>query len=216
MQYNHEVTAMSKMNFFKGIFIYFCFLASAFAQDNATQSLTELLKNIHSMQANFTQSLLDNHGKVIHQSKGKMFLQRPGKFRWETLTPNPQLIVANGKRLWIYDKDLEQVVIRPLAKQTGETPSLLLSDENLALDKDFSITQKSNAFVLIPKDKSSMMESIQMKFNGEQISEMRLQDHLGHFTVIQFLNVKMNGPVSASLFQFSIPKHIDVIDETKH
>jgi outer membrane lipoprotein carrier protein len=200
--------------------LLFAFQLACYAE-TPTDTLNQRLKNIKSMQANFTQSVVDNHGKIIQKSRGKMALQRPGQFRWETISPNKQLIVANGTRLWIYDPDLEQVVIRALAKQAGETPALLLSDTHLSLDKDFIVKQVkgtesvSSWFLLLPKDKSSVMASIRMGFKGDSISEMQLQDHLGHTTAIQFQNIKSNSPLSASLFNFTPPKHVDVIDETK-
>ncbi len=70
-----------------------------------------------------------------------MALQRPGKFRWEVVKPNAQLIIANGSRLWIYDPDLEQVIIRAFKHATGQTPALLLSDDNATLSKDFNVQQ---------------------------------------------------------------------------
>src|SRR5687768_9284600 len=91
--------------------ILFVFQTVTYA-GSSTDTLNQLLRNIRSMRADFIQTLMDNNGKMIQQSWGKMALQRPGQFRWETKRPNEQLIVANGSRLWIYDPDLQQVVVR--------------------------------------------------------------------------------------------------------
>ena len=93
-----------------------------------SEDLAALLNNTQSMRANFRQTVYDNRGKVIQKSVGYMAMQRPGKFRWESTSPIPQLIIANDSRLWIYDPDLEQVTIRSLSKEIGETPALLLSN----------------------------------------------------------------------------------------
>ncbi len=191
-----------------------------FAQ-SANDTLNQLLKNIRSMQADFTQVIVDNKGKQVQKSHGNMALKRPGKFRWQTLTPNKQLVVASGNRLWIYDVDLEQVVVRALAKQTGETPALLLSDANPALETDYHVKlEKASAaeqqrYVLTPIDQGSMFESIQMVFKGSILQEMELRDHLGHNTIIQFKNIKFNTPIADAYFYFSPPKNVDIIDETK-
>jgi outer membrane lipoprotein carrier protein len=211
------------MNCFKkclSIAILFIFPLITWA-DSAENMLNQLLKNVQSMQAHFTQTMMDNKDNIIQKSQGNMALQRPGQFRWETTSPNAQLVVANGKRLWIYDPDLEQVVVRALSKQAGETPALLLSDSNPTLETDFKVSKenKSNSsltwFLLKPKDTSSLFASIRMGFAGNELREMRLQDHLDHNTIIRFQNTILNKTISSSLFHFVPPKNVDVIDETK-
>ncbi len=203
------------LSLFFGIF-FTCFLSSAQA-DPASDTLIKLLNNIHTMQANFNETVKDTKGKTLNQSQGKMSLQRPGQFRWDVSAPNPQLIVTNGKKIWIYDADLQQVTIRYFSKDAGEAPALLLSNTNETLTKDFQVVAENNAttFLLKPKDKSSLFESIQLAFENQQIKQMQLQDHLGHITVIQFNRIVMNNPLSAALFAFKTPAKVDVIDETR-
>jgi len=198
------------------------FLAAIFFQINAyadsSAELTQLLLGIRTMQADFTQKITDKKAKPLQQTQGRMALERPGKFRWEVTKPIAQLIVANGTRLWIYDRDLEQVTIRAFKSATGQTPALLLSDNNLTLGKDFFVTQTGDAsapvFLLKPKDKSNF-ESIKLSFSNNVIHEMELKDHLGHTTLIQFRDVALNAPLSERLFTFKPPSGIDIIDETK-
>lgn len=188
----------------------------------AAGDLSALLNEVHTMLADFTQTIYDNHGKAIQQSHGNMALSRPGKFRWEIKKPIPQLIIANETRLWIYDPDLEQVTIKALHQATGQSPALLLSQENATLDKDYTITQVQNdsshaqSFSLIPRDADSMLASVQMEFVNHQLHGMRLEDHLGHITSIQFNDIRTNMSLSSSLFTFKKPPKVDVIDETKH
>lgn len=196
------------------------FLASFFScvyADSASDTLTQLLNNIHTMQANFTETVKDTKGKTLNQLEGKMSLQRPGQFRWDVTAPNRQLIVTNGKKIWIYDTDLQQVTIRYFGKDAGEAPALLLSHSNETLTKDFQVNTQNNSstFLLKPKDKSSMFESIQLAFANQEIKEMQLQDHLGHITVIQFNRIVMNNQLPPSLFDFKKPANVDVIDETR-
>lgn len=186
-----------------------------------SDELTQLLSTIQSLQADFTQTISDNKGKQTEQSVGKMALQRPGKFRWSVTRPVAQLIVANNTRLWIYDPELEQVTVRYLNKEIENTPVLLLSNPSAALEKNFNVQTINKAasmqwFALLPKSRDSMLAFIKMGFANGKISEMDLQDHLGHNTVIEFYNVSMNQPVSASLFNFKPPAHTDVIDETRN
>lgn len=188
---------------------------NSFAED-----LKTLLNNLKTMQANFTQIVYDNHGKAVQQSYGQMALSRPGKFRWEVKKPIPQLIIASNTRLTIYDPDLEQVTIRALKLSTGDTPALLLSHENTTLERDFKVrnlpkVQNIIWFELIPKGHDSMFASIRMGFFGGQITQMLLQDHLGHTTKVKFANAKLNQSVPDNLFIFRAPRGADVIDETR-
>jgi outer membrane lipoprotein carrier protein len=201
-----------------------CFLFTNVHADPASDNLTKLLLNIHTMQANFTQIIKDKSAKSLQQSQGQMSLSRPGKFRWDIQKPVSQLIIANGTRLWIYDADLEQVTIRAFHKAAGQTPALLLSDNNLTLSKDFNVHTVPNPsqiagsqlFLLTPKDKDDPFETIRLAFLNKQIHEMRLEDRLGHVTTITFQNVKTDIPLADSLFIFKPTANIDVIDETKN
>ena len=211
------------MNFIKSIFILFSmfFMIAHAASQSASAELTQLLISIQTMQASFTQMVYDNHGKVVQESDGKMLLKRPGQFRWEVKKPIPQLVIANGSRLWIYDPDLEQVTIRLIKDTSGETPALLLSRQNIALDRDYVVkyAQKKSSslrwFILIPKEKDSAFASIQLGFLNGNISQMQLEDQLGHTTLIRFSHIKMNNPSSNTSFVFRVPPAVDVIDETK-
>ena len=208
------------MKIFKKFFILlsaliFCSFVYA---DSPNETLTQQLNNIRSMQADFTQTIVNKTGKTIVQSEGKMSLARPGKFRWDVKKPVAQLLVANGSRLWIYDPDLEQVTIRSLVKAAGEAPALLLSDANTTLAKDFYVKQEATSslewFLLTPKNSDSVFARIKLAFANNQIREMDLEDQLGHKTQIQFRNIVLNQPLSSSLFAFPPPANVDVIDET--
>jgi outer membrane lipoprotein carrier protein len=185
-----------------------------------SDELAQLLNSVRSMKANFTQLTYNNKGKVTQRAYGRMAMQRPGRFRWDVTKPIPQLIIANQTKLWIYDPDLQQVTVRSLQKAAGETPALLLSHDNSMLGTHFNVKTLPNDakqrhwFVLSPKKADDMFVSIRMGFSGNQILEMRLQDNLGHTTIIQFQNIQQNVNVPASLFVFKPSKKIDVIDET--
>ncbi len=201
-------------HFFKKFVSLFFLFTSAIASEPSDE-LIQLLNNIHTMQANFNQTVSDTKGKILNRSQGQMSLQRPGKFRWDVLRPNRQLIITDGRKLWVYDVDLEQVTVRHFSHEAGEAPALLLSDTNTKLAEDFNVRAVNHTFILTPKDKSSMFESIKLGFVNQQIRDMQLQDHLGHVTSIQFNHVIINTSLSPTLFNFKAPAKVDVIDETR-
>jgi outer membrane lipoprotein carrier protein len=189
------------------------------ADDSAT--LSGLLQGVKTLKANFSQQTYDGRGKQTQHSNGRMALQRPGLFRWEITKPIPQLIIANRNTLWVYDPDLEQVTIRNLNYSAGEAPALLLSHDNASLEDGFKVTtmpsKQANMqwFSLAPKKPDNMFERIEIGFSNKVLNQMRLQDHLGNTTSIQFTNIQSNQTVNASLFTFKAPAGIDVIDERK-
>lgn len=190
-----------------------CLFSTLSYAASASDTLSGLLLNIHTLQADFQQTI---EGKTARQSQGHMALVRPGKFYWKVSAPVPQVIIANGSRLWIYDPGLEQVTIRSFSKTTGQSPAFLLSDATLTLSKDYNVEEKGNQhFILVPKEKNSIFAEIKLNFSGKQIREMRFEDHLGHVTRIVFKNVILNSALSKSLFTFKPPQGVDVIDETK-
>lgn len=189
------------------------------AQESQPEGLLQVLSPIRSLEADFEQTILDKQGKAVQKSQGKLALQRPGQFRWEVKRPLRQLIVANSTRIWIYDPDLEQVVIRPVAKELGQTPAFLLSNVNTAIVEKYIVRQMPASlnwewYSLTPKSKDGLFQVIELGFYNRQIKEMRMRDNLGHHTVIQFTHVQENGALSSSLFKFHAPSHVDVIDET--
>jgi outer membrane lipoprotein carrier protein len=197
------------------------FALTTLAHASASTDFITLLNAVHSMKANFTQTIYDGKGKATQKSYGRIALLRPGKFRWDVQKPIPQLIIANANKLWIYDPDLEQVTIRTLKKTAGESPALILSHDNTNLEHAFTIqtlqrgTPAWRWFSLTPKQPDNMFESIQMGFVKNQIQEMHLKDNLGHTTVVQFKDIQLNASLPASLFNFKPSAKIDVIDETR-
>lgn len=197
--------------------VLFFFTSLAFAEND----LNARFNAVQSMQAQFIQTVFDNHGKAVQRSYGKMAFSKPGNFRWQVTKPIPQVIIANRTRLWIYDPDLEQVTVRALSPSVGEAPALLLSHEDASINADFivkSLPDKGGLgwFRLIPKQADNMFAAVEMGFNRDsQITEMRLTDHLGHTTLIEFQHIQTNIPIPSSQFNFHPPANVDVIDETK-
>jgi outer membrane lipoprotein carrier protein len=194
------------------IYLIFSISPSAFAQSSHNQ-LSGLLQNLETFQANFSQVIQDKRGNPLSQSSGKMALKRPGLFRWETTTPNQQLIIADGKTIWIYDKDLEQVSKQKQNISTN-TPGLLLSDSASKLLSRFSVKlENENTFKLTPKGKKDLFQYIELIFDGNNaLNQMILYDNLGQTTEITFSNIKQNPTLSVDLFQFQAPPNIEIVE----
>lgn len=202
---------------FLSVILFFTSFAT-YANDDADR-LAEMLSNVNSMQADFEQNIITKSGQATNEPTiGKMSLLRPGKFRWETTSPMKQLIIADGKYVWVYDADLEQVTKNKIDYHQPGNPAMLLSGSVTALQKTFTVNvildeTDSSWFQLNPKSKNNMYQWIKLHFTNGKITEMFMADNLGQQSEIQFKNIKMNQTLSNSLFTFKPPKNVDVITE---
>ncbi|MFZ0219119.1 MAG: outer membrane lipoprotein chaperone LolA [Candidatus Aquirickettsiella sp.] len=174
----------------------------------AEEQLTQLLNNLQTSQAKFTQSVINARGQVLQQASGKMSLQRPGHFRWEVTQPNRQLLIADGQQIWFYDIDLQQITIQKQKTAETDSPAALLSGSPKNLTQQFIIhpLMGIQGFTLFPKDKNALFQSITLIFQKDRLHEMRLIDKLGQQTVINFFQVALNPHLPSQTFHFIIPK----------
>ncbi|MDO8954695.1 MAG: outer membrane lipoprotein chaperone LolA [Gammaproteobacteria bacterium] len=177
-----------------------------------TVSLDSLLSNFQSLQANFVQ-VSQTQGQAPSQVSGTLDIQKPNRFRWQISQPNPQLFVADGKNLWNYEEDLEQVTVSPISKQLSSTPMLLLSGEVTQLKSLFSIqAMDPYHYQLTPKQPDSLLQSIVIGFDKDgKLASLMLTNNMGQITQIDFTDVKLNPALPASLFNFAPPAGVDVL-----
>ncbi|TBU73666.1 outer membrane lipoprotein chaperone LolA [Phytopseudomonas daroniae] len=194
--------------------------ASLFAHaddEAAVQRLTQLLNQAQTITARFSQLSLDGSGTQLQETSGELALKRPGLFRWHTDAPMEQLLVSDGKQVWLYDPDLEQVTIQALDQRLTHTPALLLSGDVSQIRENFEITFKEGGsvvdFILKPKSKDTLFDSLRLSFRNGVLNDMQLIDSIGQRTNILFMSVKMNEPLDDKQFSFEIPEGADVIQE---
>ena len=187
---------------------------------HAVKNLQQQLGLIDSFSANFVQLTQDGLGNTLQRVEGFMQVAKPGKLRWQTEGTYAQLVVSDGKSLWVYDADLEQVSIKNMANRLSETPALLLGGDVSAIGDDFIITQapsdNSIRFILQPKDSSQLFDSLELDFNKldkqQPLTQMIIRDASGQVTDISFSNVINNPKLDQAIFSFDIPADTDVID----
>jgi outer membrane lipoprotein carrier protein len=187
---------------------------------HAVENLQHQLGLINSFSANFVQLTQDGLGNTLQRVEGFMQVAKPGKLRWQTEGIYEQLVISDGKSLWIYDADLEQVSIKDMDNRLSETPALLLGGDVSAIGDDFIITQipsdNSIRFILQPKDTTQLFDSLELDFNKldqqQSLTQMIIRDASGQVTDISFNNVTNNPKLNSKIFSFDIPAGIDVID----
>ena len=190
---------------------------SAHADDKDVARLTQLLEKSQTLSARFSQLTLDGSGTQLQETAGQMSLQRPGLFYWHTDAPQEQLMVSDGKKVSLWDPDLEQVTIKNLDQRLTQTPALLLSGDVSKISQSFDISAKEAGgvidFTLKPKTRDTLFDSLRLSFRNGLVNDMQLIDSVGQRTNILFTGVKANEPIPASRFRFDVPKGADVIQE---
>ena len=182
----------------------------------ANPVLENFLNSLQTLHAQFEQRQFSETGKLLEISKGEVYVKRPGKFRWEYQQPYDQLIVADGRSVWIYDKDLEQVTIKNLDDALGKTPALLLSTDG-NVDRNFFVIElprqrQLTRLLLKPKNEDAQFKSIQLNLQGHILSGLELKDNFGQTTFIAFKQAKNNLVFNESLFVFRPPSGTDIIE----
>jgi len=193
--------------------VLLCCSSSIFAQTDG-ELLQAKLNAIRTMTANFNQ-IVKAKSREVSRSSGTMALERPGRFRWQTKDPMEQLVVADGKKMWVYDADLEQVTVKKQEKGLGGTAALFLSGVDDTVTRDFNVTQESKgktlAFDLKSKSAKENFQRIKLVFTQDNLTGLELYDQLGQVTSVKLVQIKSNPKLPAKLFQFKPPKGVDVV-----
>jgi outer membrane lipoprotein carrier protein len=177
------------------------------------QQLRNLLQPISSLSAQFKQQVTDADGFQLQQSEGLFQVAQPNNLRWIVEQPMPQQVISNGLTLWLYDPDLEQVIVKPFDASIESTPAILFSGDLTRLDSAYFIRQLSpDVFQLTPEQGGSLFSELQIIFVDQLPASISLTDSLGQVTRIAFSDVQLNPSLPAALFEFEIPGDIDVIN----
>jgi outer membrane lipoprotein carrier protein len=177
------------------------------------QSLRNLLQPITSLSAKFTQRITDTEGFQLDSSAGLFEVAQPAKLRWIVVEPLPQQIISDGSTLWVYDPDLEQVIIQPFNQDIAATPAILFSGDLDQLDNAYYVSEDSpGIFTLTPERAGSLFKHMQIEFVNRQPMSIALTDNLEQTTKITFTELQINPVISADHFVFAIPPMVDVIN----
>lgn len=195
--------------------------SSAFADDaQAVKELQALLADLKTLQADFTQTVLNDELEPVRESSGTFKLERPGKFRWDYTTPFEQTIVGDGVNLWTYDPELEQTTVKPMQETLASSPASLLTGTS-PVEDDFIVREIGRSgdlywIELVPRVQDTDFERVRVAIAmGEEnrLDTMELLDNLGQLTRIRFENVQRNAAIDESAFDFTPPENADVIGE---
>ena len=193
-------------------------LVSATAAAGGRERLQAFTSGLKGLQGRFEQRVYDPNGRQTEHSTGTVELSAPRLFRWETLKPYPQLIVADGDHLWIHDPELDQVTVRNQSLEEQSSPLTVLIDPT-ELERQFTVKPAADEgglewLQLTPrKAQDAPFDKARLGFGVGGLAKMELFDALGQRTVMSFTGWQRNPRFPAARFRFTPPKGADVIGE---
>lgn len=205
----------------RALFIMLLMLTSttAFADDfgPARSELEKFSNGLETLQIDFTQVVKSQDGSIQDKTYGNAWLKSPDKLRWVYAGKFPEIIVADGSDVWIYDETLEQVTIKPQSNNVADTPLLILTDIS-RLDEQFLVAELGDfegmhLLELKSRDEESQFERILVGVDAGGIRMMIMEDAFGQRTEIRFTNMVRNADVDADVFSFTPPAGTDVVGE---
>lgn len=181
---------------------------------SAREALAERLEGTAAYSADFTQAVFGTRGEELERSEGHVWLERP-RFKWVVEEPYPQVLVTQGDELKLYDPDLEQLTVRPLAEALEDTPVSLLTQDAVALSEDFEVERiddrDGETFVIEPTAEDSLYREILLHFGSAGLSGLDILDHLGQRTEIRFEPGEQVPDFEPGTFTLDVPPGTDVI-----
>ncbi len=201
------------------IIVLLIFSLPVFASE-AIQRLDKFITEVDSFNGRFMQTVFDEQGEIVQSAEGDVALNKPGRFRWQYTQPYPQLILADGEYLWIYDEELLQASAKPIDEALGNAPIMLLTNIR-PLHQDFEIKEAAtrdglNWVELIPLVQDTEFYRIQIGLDENNVRKMELYDHFSQKTVIEFANLKTNVTFQPEYFKFKAPDGVDIVGYPGH
>ena len=219
--------------------------AAGAAPDANSTALDRYLDGLKSLRTAFTQTVTDARGSQTEAGEGTLVVLRPGKFRWDYLPRTAaatgtaagatagaapatdqaatsaqgargQLLVADGRNLWFYDRELAQVSVKPVAAALSATPVMLLSGSAAQLRDTFDISAAGSHdgldWVSVkPRSAEADFSHAELGFAGDRLARMVVNDRLGQSVQLDFQHSERNARVESSELQFKPPGGVDVI-----
>jgi outer membrane lipoprotein carrier protein len=185
--------------------------------NGAAVALAAELSRVAHMSASFTQQTVDRTLRVLQENTGRLWVNPGAKFRIETDAPSEQTLVSDGSSFWVYDADLEQVIVSKLEADLSQTPVLLLGGNLAEINASYAISyyedELGQNYVLSPLSSESLFTSLSISFQQSVPVRIAILDALGQRTLINIQDVIVSDQIEPVIFSFEPPVGTDVIDD---
>ncbi|POY44981.1 outer-membrane lipoprotein carrier protein LolA [Avibacterium gallinarum] len=188
---------------------------SQMAWADAVSELQTRLNKVDVLSADYVQKVSDAKGKEIQQGKGKLRIKRPNLFRMDNQSPQESQIVSDGKTLWFYDPFVQQVTANWVSEAVNNTPFVLLTSNDQAQWKKYTVAQSADTFTLKPKFAKSNIKQFNIRIDADGVLKNFSTTEKDGQTNLYLLRNITNQPLADNLFKFSVPKGAELDDQRK-
>ncbi len=163
-------------------------------------------------------------GEPVRREKGRLLLKKPGKMRWDYTTPEPKMYIADGRQVYEY-LPAERLVTRTKITDSNDlrAPFLFLLGKG-NLRRDFKVIEfateapvyaGNRVLRLVPKRGQELFRElfIELTPDRQQLVRLSFVDNNGARTDFLLGNLRENVPIEDSLFVFTPPKGVQVVDQ---
>ena len=176
--------------------------------------LKEKLAKFQQINAEFAQVVTNPEGETLNESQGKLTISRPGKFRWQVITPEEELIVSDGKTMWLYSPFIEQVTLINLSDAIEGTPFVLLSGANDKQWQSYQVSRENNQFTVKDSDPQEQNNSFVFEFNDAgNISRFVVIEEQGQRSEFKLMHKPLTQKIETGYFSFQIPDGVEIDDQ---
>lgn len=194
--------------------LIFSMSLSAWAISPEAKVLKDKLAAFDQVHAEFVQVVTSREGAELNESAGEVSILRPGKFHWQVISPEEELIVSDGKTIWYYSPFIEQVTLIKFSDAIEGTAFALLAGADDKQWADYVVTQKDNIFMVSNSDPQAAKNTIIFEFNkSNNISKFMVIEELGQRSEFVLTHKALEKPLSDALFDFEIPAGVEVDDQ---
>lgn len=184
---------------------------------SARATLEAFSRDLEGLAADFSQVVVSQDGEVMEEGAGDVWLARPDRFRWAYHGEFPELIVADGERVWLYDESLDQVTVHEQSGRAGDSPLLLITNLE-GMDEAFQVTELGTVsglqlLELTARDPEAQFERMVLGFQDGELSRLVLEDAFGLRTEMSFSDVRRNPEVPDGHFVFEPPPGVDLVGD---
>ncbi len=186
------------------------------AHADGVDALKRFVQDVKSARANFTQVVTSPDGAKKKSASGTFEFQRPNHFRFDYTKPFEQTIVADGRKVWLYDADLNQVTVRNYDQALGATPAALLAGNSI--ERDFTLTAQPDEgglqwVLATPRSKEGNLRTLRLGWRGNDLAALDIVDGFGQRSRLDFSRVEANAAIAAQRFQYTPPAGADVLNQ---
>ena len=192
------------------------------SEQQALDSIQRQYEKVSTFEADFTQR---SYVKMMNQTqsvKGTVKIKKPGKMKWVYGAPDTQILISDGKNLWLYVPEEEQATRVPVESiYSSNTPALFLAGKG-KLTQSFNVESVSeenkNVLVtLVPKNDDHGLARLILHADKKnyQITGSTVYDKLGNKTEIRFSQIRINREIPEEQFQLKTPPGVEILDYTQ-